>query len=84
MILRRALLAATTATALAFSAAPAGAQDVDPTPDCGPTFLIGPVACQLEEIGEDPPIVECRVTFVIGPVMCRVENTVRDVLGPDE
>ena len=83
MNIRRVLLAATTAAALSVAAPSASAQDVDPTPDCGPTFLIGPVACQVEELGEDPPVVECRVTFLIGPVMCRVERTTQDLLGPD-
>ena len=84
MSIRRALLAASTAAALSIPAAPAGAQEVI---ECGPTFLIGPVECAIEEqqqqISDDPPVVECRVTFLIGPVMCRAERTISELTDPD-
>ena len=84
MKIRNALLCATTAAALAIPAAPAGAQEII---DCGPTFLLGPVECAIEQeqqqISDDPPVVECRVTFLIGPVMCRAERTISELTDPD-
>ena len=84
MTIRRALLCASTAAALALPAAPAGAQEII---ECGPTFLLGPVECAVErqqqQISDDPPVVECSVTFLLGPIQCRVEREISAATDPD-
>jgi hypothetical protein len=82
MNVRRALLAAST-TALLAVPATAPAQEVI---RCGPTFLLGPVECKVEQTQQtlaDSPPVQCQVTFLLGPVQCKVEREWRNAFDPD-
>jgi len=84
MTLRRMLLAAGIAGTLA--AIPTSAASAQEIIECEPTFLLGPVECNIEHtqqtLADNPPVV-CQVTFLLGPVQCRVEREWRSAFDPD-